>query len=441
MKYLFLILIFLGFYVSVEAQEPPVLTKQDRTSIIESVASQLDQHYIFPDKAKEMGAYLKKRNKEKFYDQIVNYKAFAEVLTKDLQTVHKDLHMKLYYNPKFVQDLRNRNFMKGPAPEILQQQEASARKDNFGFVKVERLPGNIGYLDFRQFYPLSEEAKNTVAAAMGFLANTDAVIVDLRNNRGGDPEMVQLVLSYFMDKTPVHYNSLYTRSDSATRDFYSLAEVEGKKMPATDLYVLTSKRTFSAAEEFTYNLQNLKRATIVGETTGGGAHPTRPYVINDYLVLNIPFERAINPFTKTNWEGTGVTPDVAIEADKALLKARELALLEMKENAADVKDKAAAEWQLQPVRAALNPVQPLGSAISRYAGTYGEAIISYEGGNLFYKRTGRPKVKMIPVTEDLFQLEGMDYFRLKFTKGPDGKVEKLISLYDSGETDESVRQK
>lgn len=441
MKCIFLFLMMTFFCLSLAAQEAPALTEKDRATAIEAVAKLLDQHYIFPEKASEMGAYLKKRNKGKAYSQIKDYEAFAAALAKDLQTVHKDLHMRLYYNPKFVKDLRNRSSMPAPTPEMLQAQEEEASKENFGFVKVERLPGNLGYLDFRYFSPLSEGAKNTVAAAMGFIENTDAVVVDLRKNRGGDPEMVQLVLSYFMDDTPVHYNSLYNRSENATKDYYSLAAVKGNKMPSTDLYVLTSKGTFSAAEEFTYNLKNLKRATIVGETTGGGAHPTRPYVVNDYLLLNIPFERAINPFTKTNWEGTGVAPDVAIAADKALVKAQELALLKLKEQAADAKAKAAAEWQLQPVRAALNPVQLPASTKSKYAGIYGERTITYEEGDLYYERSGRPKMKMIPVTEDLFQVDGMDYFRLKFTKGPEGNIEKMIGLYDSGETDEFVRQK
>src|SRR5262249_37311884 len=179
-------------------------------------------------------------------------------------------------------------------------------------------------------------AGETAAAAMSFLANTDALIIDVRKNGGGSPGMVALVCSYLFDGRPRHLNSLAWRKSGGeeVQQWWRLPYVPGKRYIDKDVYVLTSKRTFSAAEEFTYNLQTQKRATIVGEATGGGAHPGGPQPINDHFAVWIPSGRAVNPITKTNWEGTGVKPDIEVPADQALKTAHLTALkkaLESKE--------------------------------------------------------------------------------------------------------------
>ena len=196
---------------------------------------------------------------------------------------------------------------------------------NHGFTKVERLPGNIGYIDFRGFMD-PDLAADTVAAAMNFVNGTDALIIDMRNNGGGNPAMVAFVCSYLFGPEPVHLNDLYWREGNRTDEFWTRKEVPGKRYLNKDVYVLTSKRTFSGAEEFTYNLKNLKRATIIGETTGGGAHPGGGFRINEHFGMFVPTGRAISPITKTNWEGTGVTPDIDVPADQALVVARLMAL-------------------------------------------------------------------------------------------------------------------
>ena len=158
--------------------------------------------------------------------------------------------------------------------------------------------------------------------AMAFLANCDALIIDLRDNGGGNPEMIQLLSSYFFSGEPRHLNSFYYRLDEKTEQYWTLPYVPGSKLADTDLYVLTSSYTFSGAEEFTYNLKNMKRATIVGETTGGGAHPVRMEILNDHFAIGVPYARAVNPISKTNWEGTGIEPDVKVPAAQALDKAQ-----------------------------------------------------------------------------------------------------------------------
>jgi C-terminal processing protease CtpA/Prc len=202
-----------------------------------------------------------------------------------------------------------------------------AGKSNFGFEKVERLDGNIGYLDLRGFFD-AEAAGETAAAAMNFLGNTDALIIDLRQNGGGSPAMVSLLCSYLFAGERKHLNDLAWRGPEGERveQWWTLPHVAGKRYSDKDVYILTSKRTFSAAEEFTYNLKALKRATVVGEVTGGGAHPGGGQPINDHFAIWVPQGRAINPITKTNWEGTGVKPDTEVPANQALTTAHLAAL-------------------------------------------------------------------------------------------------------------------
>jgi C-terminal processing protease CtpA/Prc len=159
---------------------------------------------------------------------------------------------------------------------------------------------------------------------MGFLAHADAIIYDLRGNGGGSPAMIALLATYLFEK-PTHLNDIYDRKEDTTTQYWTLSYVSGDLIPKKPVYVLTSKRTFSGAEEFSYDLQNLSRATIVGETTGGGAHPVGGHPIGDHFVIGVPFARAINPVTKTNWEGTGVQPDVKVSASDALDTAVKLA--------------------------------------------------------------------------------------------------------------------
>jgi retinol-binding protein 3 len=182
--------------------------------------------------------------------------------------------------------------------------------------------------------PPSFEAKSSKArfVASNFLANSDALILDLRKNGGGAPSMVALVCSYLFPAEPVvHLNDLYMRPENSTHQWWTLPYVPGKRFVRKPVYVLTSKRTFSAAEECTYNLQKLDRAIIVGETTGGGAHPGGPQPIVDKFVIWVPMGRAINPVSKTNWEGTGVKPDIEVPAELALKTAQIEALKKLQE--------------------------------------------------------------------------------------------------------------
>jgi hypothetical protein len=307
------------------------LTPQVRAEVIDGVLKLLQDNYVFPDTARKMAEAVRGRLARKEYDAVTGCRQFAARLTDDLQAVSHDKHLRVRFSADAVPERRRRE----PTPRELEGMRKEMARENFGFEKVERLAGNVGYLDLRGFMP-ADMAGDTAAAAMTFLANTDALLLDLRHNGGGDPAMVALVCSYLFPANPVvHLNDLYFRPANETHQWWTLPHVPGPRYAGKPVYVLTSRRTFSAAEECTYNLQNLKRATVVGETTGGGAHPGGTRRINDHFVAFIPVGRAINPVSKTNWEGTGVKPDVDVPARLALKAAHLAAVKVLAEKAGD----------------------------------------------------------------------------------------------------------
>ncbi|MDQ6829983.1 MAG: S41 family peptidase [Gemmatimonadota bacterium] len=291
----------------------------ERARAIEGAIASLNEFYVFPDIAKKMADAVRAKQKHGDYDAVTDGDAFAEMLTNDFRSVSHDRHLGVNFSAaKLPERQPNQNPNPGPSPQYRRQMERA----NCGFEKVEILTGNVGYLKFG-FFADTAVCAPTATAAMNFLGNVDALIVDLRQNGGGSPPMVAYVSSYlFTDRT--HLNDLWTRKENSTEEFWTRTDVPGKRMGNIPVYVLTSNRTFSGAEEFTYNLKSLKRATIVGETTGGGAHPVSGHRADEHFMIGVPFARAINPITKTNWEGVGVEPDVKVPAADALATAQKM---------------------------------------------------------------------------------------------------------------------
>ncbi len=295
------------------------LEDKARRQVVQALARELNRAYVFPEKAQAMERELDTRQRQHAYDTAASRIAFARALTEDMQRVTRDKHLHVE-----VECSRGaaRSGREHRAPATAPDTD---RPRVFG--QTRRLDGNIAYLDIATFGVPGNEARDEIRDAMSAAADAAAIIFDVRRNGGGEPETVALVSSYLFGAEPVHLNSLYWRIPDRTDDFFTDPRVQGAKFgPTKPVYVLTSGRTFSAAEEFTYNLQTRKRAVIVGETTGGGAHPGDMVPLPHGFTVFVPSGRAINPITNTNWEGTGVTPDVAVTADAALETAHKLAL-------------------------------------------------------------------------------------------------------------------
>lgn len=420
------------------SQGNPAIDKTTIEKTINKTAKLMSENYVFPDAAKKMGEHIKNKLAAGGYDGITDPFAFCDTLTADLQSISKDKHIRVRYNPEEIKRMKDAE-KDGHNDELEKQFLADLKNDNYGFVKVERLSGNIGYVDFRMFAP-AQYSKETVASVMAFLLNTDAIIFDIRKNGGGNPDGVQLICSYLFGKKSVHLNDIYSRPDDKLEEFWTLNKVDGEKMPDKPVYVLTSSYTFSGAEEFAYNLKNLKRATIIGEVTGGGANPGDVVPINDMFGVFIPTGRAINPYTNTNWEGTGVQPDVVISSDKALDKAMILALQNKLSKIKDEQEKKQLNWYIESLQSAFIAPE-LGEDLKlKFAGLYGDRNITIENGSLFYQRGKRAKYEMTYIGDNTFMFKELEYFRVRFESNSEGKITELTGIYDDGRTDKSVRK-
>ena len=314
------LLLLLFLLVPAYAQTDPPVTPEERTAVVERIETLLAERYVFADKGVEAGALVRTRLAEGAYDDLTDPSAFAEALTEDLQHVTADRHMRVRHQPPSGDDAERPDPLM-PSPGYPER----FRVESDGIAAVEVLDGNIGYLDLRLFPP-EEDVRDSYDAVMHLLANVDALIVDERQHGGGSPSGVRYLTSYFFDE-PTHLNSIHTREGDVERveEFWTHDEVGGPQRPDLPLFVLTSGFTFSGAEEFAYNLKTRERATLVGETTGGGANPGGVVPAGDRFGVFVPTGRAVNPITGTNWEGVGVAPDVPVPADEALEKALELA--------------------------------------------------------------------------------------------------------------------
>jgi len=321
------------------AQMPPggnqpdiALEASERKQVTASLVQALEDTYAFADVGERLARSLRDKQTRKALEQITSAKAFAARVTSQLREIAHDPHLRLMFSATPLPPQE-------PAP---QPGEDPQRNANFGFERVERLAGNVGYLKLNEFGD-ADRGGDRVTAALAFLADTDGLIIDLRDNHGGGPEMVQLLASYFFaGGTPIHLNDLIlriprTRTENVTQS-WSLSYLPGRRYLEKEIYILTSRRTFSAAEEFTYDLQALKRAVVVGETTGGGANPGEVTRLSDHFLAFIPNGHARNPVTGTNWEGVGIAPDISVSAQDALQSAHRACLQHLIRNARNERD-------------------------------------------------------------------------------------------------------
>jgi hypothetical protein len=278
----------------------------------------LRANYVFPEQAEQAATAIEARLAAGEYDNLDEI-ALTDLVTEHLQEATSDRHLALRLGGAPQPRAR-------PEPEPRKPEDREAmrlarlqkmRLGNFGIRRVERLDGNVGYIDLRAMAPPAV-AGPAIAAAMELVAGTYALIIDARRNGGGSPEGVVFWCSYLVDERPTHFNDIFNADTGETRQFWSLPYLPGTRYTGRPVYVLTSRRTFSGGEDLCYTLQAAKRAQIIGETTGGGgAHPTRGYPVGPAVSIAIPHARSISPVTGSNWQGMGVVPDVAVRAEQA----------------------------------------------------------------------------------------------------------------------------
>lgn len=317
-----------------QERSTPAFGAAEKRSEIDAVLRTLNELYVYPEVAALMEQEIREREARGEYERVMGPSELAALLTAHLQEASKDRHLNVRARPPRPSGATEASAPRshgdaegdGPSPEEIARLRQEMGWNNFGVESVQRLAGNVGYLDLRAFAPI-ELARDTLAGAMAVLANSRALILDLRGNGGGQPEAVQFLCSYLFPSEPRrHLNSIYSRPEDRTEEFWTLPELPGERFLDRPVFVLVSPQTFSAAEECAYNLQAHGRALIVGQTSGGGANPGGLLPVTDKLEMFVPTGCAINPITNTNWEGVGVVPEVTTPPASTLARAHVLAL-------------------------------------------------------------------------------------------------------------------
>lgn len=405
----------------------PLNTKATKT-LVDSLSNQLLKFYVFADNAKQMSDYIKERCKKGAYNNVKDPHVLAAMLTKDVASVHLDEHFHVEYNPKMANELLG---YIDDVPKMVAERLNQDKLKNFGFKKVEILNGNIGYLEISSFSRLNDHSQAAAAAALGLLANANALIIDLRYGKGGSPEMINYIVSHFF-KEKTHVSDIYMRCEKTTLPYWTTPPTDKHLLPLTEMpiYILTSYKTFSAAEGLTFELQSLNRAVVVGETTRGGAHTVTYRPLSSGFVADVPFGRAFSPETHANWEGVGIEPDIKVSAENAL----ETAELKIFENAlANTKDENEIKrlnWQRDLLQSVNHPTKRDTAIYKSFVGDFGAYNISYSQGTLYYQKAGKAKFVLLPLKGNTMKIKGDDSFRVEFFKDEKGAVNKMATYYD-----------
>ncbi|MDH7447041.1 S41 family peptidase [Aquimarina sp. 2201CG14-23] len=303
----------------------PVLAYELNT-IIDSISKIVPRYYIKPEIANQIVTHIRNKNKEGHYATITNPQILSDSLSQDLRAINGDLHMNMIYRSP-------RELTTSDSPPI--QVNKTGIWTNYGLNEMKVLDGNIGYLKIKHFtqHQHLDSIRPVVTNAIEFLKNTDAIIIDVRNNGGGFEDMVAYYISYFFDtKEPIHLSDYRCTLHNHTYGISTDPNITGTKLPNTQLYILVNANTGSAAESFAYMLKHLDRATIIGETTAGAGNGASHHEINDRFTIQVSSEETINAITKTSFEKTGVIPHISATSIEAFSKAYKLALEYAKKN-------------------------------------------------------------------------------------------------------------
>ncbi|MDP2386832.1 MAG: S41 family peptidase [Bacteroidota bacterium] len=425
----------------VQAQDPgSKMNPKEIKLLVDSLSKALNRLYVFPEKATLMINAVNKQYKSGAYNKISNRFELSMQIHKDLQQAHKDGHLSIMYEPEFAKDIetpRTDSMLKEGYNWMLKR----AREDNFAFKKTEILQGNIGYVRWDGFMEFVDESKATLNSAFQFVSNCKAVIIDMRYNGGGSPEMVLQTQNYFFNEK-ASMNHIIGRSLDTAKRYTDPSKTDFKlNMP---VYILTSHGTFSGAEDFTYGLKYTKRAIVVGDTTGGGAHPTGSFSIGQGFVVNIPTHRSSNEVTKTDWEGTGVWPDIAVPSEQALTKAHVLILTQLIAKTSDEREKYLLQWNMNTLENKIllseqlkkETIKIAKEGLAKYCGDY---IPANSGAPLLpmsiilkgdyicrHLNNGSEDIRIVPVSATKFIYDDETGRAITFTLDKDGVATDLI---------------
>ncbi len=415
------------------AQSNAEFGEKEKSLIIEKAIGLLNENYIYPERVKKIEIFLNDKLKSGGYKQFVEPRDFLQNLNADLEREGRDHHLDIFFGPERVKQIRleQQNEKNDKPPEFGEEFMMRLRYENFRLRKIERLDGNIGYFNFLNFAPLAP-SKDSLVGAMNFLRYSSAIVIDLRDNGGGNAETMNFLISYFL-KDGTQIGEWRYRKDNRIEKVYVPADNIVKKVPENvPVYILVSNRTSSAAEGFAGALQQFRGAVLVGEQTKGEGNPGKLFVINDLLYIMIPTVESRNPVTGKSIDGIGVAPDIKINSDKAMTKA----LLEINRNLAEnvpVKElKQLYQWQIPLLENELNP-EPLTEKIaSAITGEYEDnRKITFENGKIYYTGSQGKKWRLEYIGKGVFQDTEQRWARivLPYTDKP---VSEFDWVYDDG---------
>jgi len=413
--------------IAVAPAAADTITIDQAHAVVDRELELVTKDYVFPEKRDAIVAAIRAKKAAGEYD-ITNPSDLADKLGSDMMAASHDKHMWVQYDPAQFQAAS------APAadPHAAEYFERLAERSNYGYEMLRILPGNIRYLNLTTFNWESKTTPEAVADAARFLSGGDAVIIDLRQNGGGSPQAVRVLISYFMPAKKQLLMSYHDGISGTTDTSYVDLKLAAPRMVGKPLYVLTSSGTGSAAEEFAYHIKMFKLGTLVGDTTGGAANNNTVFPLASGLLGSISTGRAIHPVDNGNWEGTGVAPDVAVAADSALDQAQLLALQKLA--SAPGSDKDATAWAITGLTARLSPHARLDdAAMAAYAGTYGIRTVTFKDGALLYQRESRAIRSLTRLGDDLFTIGDTDDTRIRFRR-KDGKITGFDMLTVDGQT-------
>jgi retinol-binding protein 3 len=416
------------------------LTSAGREVLIRNVCNRIEQVYPVEEIGKTTTAGLLRKFNAGEYDKIVSCEEFAARVSADLEDLSRDKHLDLIYDPVQAADIIARGKTADKQGGTSTAEIENAQWDNFGFKTIRMLEGQVGYLDLRMFFAV-RYAGATACAAMDFLSNSKAVIVDLRYNGGGWDDMVTMLASYFV---PPEESDVVAIIQSTLDKSYSASVlpsfVPGKRLTGIPVYLLTSSRTASAAEAFISIVTHLNASVVVvGQRTAGAENPVEMLALDGRFVLKIPCYRKVFFGGRSGWEGTGLTPSVEVPSDSAFETAYLQALHKLQTTLTGAVAQEKIQWAIDGYQAVLEPKAVGIDVLRSYAGRYRRASVIIEGENLFVQFDNQLRKRLRAISNDYFLIEDRDDLRLRFVLDG-GRVVAMEKLYEDGYRSLDVKQ-